>query len=223
MNNEQEPNQGHAECLLQDTSLKTSKKSYHHGDLRTVLLDNAISILRTDGIQGLSMRKLATSADVSRTAPYHHFKDKKELLCAIAEEGFRLFSTRVDAKTIEPAPATLLIFTKQYLEFALKNKEVYELMFGSELWQQHSTTESLKTRAHASFRQYATAIKDWHEDKLINQAVDPLRFAQVSWSTLHGMSRLLIDGVYVDGEAIDAMCEETAQLFWSQLNPAVSF
>ena len=67
----------------------STKKAYHHGDLRQVLLDQAAALLRDEGETGLSMRALAGRAGVSRTAPYHHFRDKRELLCAIAEEEYR--------------------------------------------------------------------------------------------------------------------------------------
>ena len=51
----------------------TTKANYHHGDLRRTLLDQAALLLREEGEQGLSMRRLAARAGVSRTAPYHHF------------------------------------------------------------------------------------------------------------------------------------------------------
>ena len=75
---------------MQNTSSKkaTTKGSYHHGDLRSSLLEAAKAMLSESGIEGLSLRKLADRVGVSRTAPYHHFKDKNELLCAIAQEGF---------------------------------------------------------------------------------------------------------------------------------------
>jgi hypothetical protein len=61
---------------------ETAKASYHHGDLRSSLLDAANAMLKEHGIEGLSLRKLADRVGVSRTAPYHHFKDKKTSYCA---------------------------------------------------------------------------------------------------------------------------------------------
>ena len=71
------------------TSIETSRSSYHHGDLRAALLAAARDMIAEAGIEGLSLRKLAERAGVSRTAPYHHFQDKNDLLCAIAAEGFQ--------------------------------------------------------------------------------------------------------------------------------------
>ena len=48
---------------------------------------------------------------------------------------------------------------------------------------------------------------------------DALRFSQVSWSTLHGISRLIIDGIYADSAAIEPICENAAEMFWRELAP----
>ncbi|HCM48393.1 MAG TPA: TetR family transcriptional regulator, partial [Colwellia sp.] len=55
------------------------KSKYHHGDLRETLLLVATEMLQESGIKEVSLRKLASRVGVSRTAPYHHFKDKNAL------------------------------------------------------------------------------------------------------------------------------------------------
>src|SRR5690606_2213787 len=76
---------------------------YHHGDLRATLLREAALLLREQGVEGLSLRRLAERAGVSRTAPYHHFADKNALLCALAEQGFRRLDEMMNAAALEPA------------------------------------------------------------------------------------------------------------------------
>lgn len=194
---------------------------YHHGDLRQVLMDEAAIMIKEEGEKALSMRKLAARTGVSRTAPYHHFDDKQALLCAIAQEGFRRFnligeSEHFDADGIL-AFSTQLGFVRNYVKFARENAQYYDLMFGGHLWKSQQLTDSLTREAHASFRRYVDKLRQWHEQGSILPSVDPLRFAQVSWSTLHGMSRLLIDGIYMDDAAIDPICENAAEMFWRQL------
>ena len=48
------------------------------------------------GIEALSLRKLAEQVGVSRTATYHHFKDKHDLLCAVAAEGFSALEKNIE-------------------------------------------------------------------------------------------------------------------------------
>ena len=196
-----------------------SKSTYHHGDLRQVLLDEAAAILRSEGPPALSMRKLADRVGVSRTAPYHHFEDKQALLCAIGEEGFRRFHGFFHGLSLNQSlsRADFESFVKNYVRFAVDNAEYYNLMFGSELWSSAELTEALKHEAHQAFQFYVNMVRRWHADGLTDAAIEPLRFAQVTWSTLHGMSRLLIDGIYVDQAAIDAICTNAADIFWDSL------
>ena len=195
----------------------SKKLSYHHGDLRRTLLDEAALLLREEGEQGLSMRRLAARVGVSRTAPYHHFKDKQDLLCAIAEEGFRRFLGVLTLDGPDLSLKGIRHFVRDYLEFALSNAEYYDLMFGSHLWKSEGITEALKERAHGSFRFYLEQARAWQEQGLVHKKLDPLRYSQVSWSTLHGMSRLLIDGVYLDPGSMGPICDHAANMFWREL------
>lgn len=195
-----------------------SKSTYHHGDLRRTLLDEAALLLREEGEKGLSMRALAARVGVSRTAPYHHFKDKQDLLCAIAEEGFRRFVGVLTLDGSELSEQRLQRFVHDYLKFALENAEYYDLMFGSQLWKSEGITEALRQEAHGSFRFYLEQAREWQRLGHVNKNLDPLRYSQVTWSTLHGMSRLLIDGVYLDPEAMDPICDQAASMFWRELS-----
>ena len=210
---------------------ETRKRAYHHGDLRQVLLDSAVQILRSEGEEALSMRKLAAVAGVSRTASYHHFADKQHLLCAIAEEGFlRLDATikeaigQLPSLVPEATENELLLRVRQeldsfinaYLQFAVNNSLYYDLMFGSRLWKSEQLTESLKIHAHESFRQHVNAVGRWMA--LINaNHIDSRHFAQVTWSTLHGMSRLVIDGIYVDQSSMRAAAKVAEKMFWDRI------
>ncbi len=203
------------------SSESVARSSYHHGDLRQVLMDEAALMIKEEGEQALSMRKLAARVGVSRTAPYHHFSDKQTLLCGIAEEGFRRFSLIGDAREFDDdgllSMSVQLDFVRNYLKFARQNSQYYDLMFGGHLWKSQRLTDSLTREAHSTFRLYVDRLRQWKEDGRILPDIDPLRFAQVSWSTLHGMSRLAIDGIYMDDAAVEPMCESAAQMFWQQL------
>lgn len=204
----------------ENSACQASDKPYHHGDLRRQILDEAARLLREEGEAGLSMRKLAQNLGVSRTAPYHHFSDKQALLCGIAEEGFRrlreVVRTPPYVEGAEISESAVRLFVNRYVQFSIDNAEYYELMFGARLWKSQQLTESLKLEAHDAFKVYIEQIRLW-QASMNNTSVDALRFAQVSWSTLHGMSRLLIDGIYLDATAINVMSDTAAKMFWQQL------
>lgn len=195
----------------------TQKTPYHHGDLYSTLLSAATELISEGGVDALSMRKLADRVGVSRTAPYHHFADKHALLSALAEAGFRRYEEALQAVMQadlqeNTAEQQLTCFVRCYLEFARAHPETYNLMFGSSVWQAGAPTEALKTEAHASFRRYVERVSTWQAAGLL-PAADPLRFAQISWSTLHGLARLMIDGIYVDAHHLDELLALAVAMF----------
>lgn len=201
-----------------------SKASYHHGDLRDSLVDAAADILREAGTHGLSMRKLADRVGVSRTAPYHHFEDKQQLLCAIAERGFEkqslVIASTEDASL--PFKQRLRNFVQGYLGFALENPQYYDLMFSADIWKADGIDPVFRERAYLSFRQFVERIDAWQRQGDLAQDVSALRKAQITWSTMHGLARLMIDGIYVDRKAMLAMCDVATDMFLQPLGDTAS-
>ena len=199
---------------------KQKKPSYHHGDLRSTLLNAANTLLKETGIEGLSLRKLADKVGVSRTAPYHHFTDKNQLLCAIAEQGF--VHWQQDAEFIfnqtELTPKDKYReFFHGYISYAANNPELYDLMFGRTIWKQNSATNELRDVAYPSFHYQVKMTKRWQDQGLMPNGEDTLRLSQVTWGTMHGIARLLIDGIYADRSHIDEMCDCAVNLFTQKI------
>lgn len=196
--------------------MATTAQNYHHGDLRSALLHAATKRIAEHGIDSLSLRKLAEDAGVSRTAPYHHFKDKSALLSAIAAQGFCQWhanAKHIFDQTDLSAKARFRQFIHQYIGYAADNPEMYELMFGRTIWQQEAATDDLKSVAYPCFQFQVTMTRYWQEKGLLPNNQHALRLAQVTWGTLHGIARLLIDGIYADRSHIDQMCDCAADLF----------
>jgi len=120
---------------MKTISVATEPKPYHHGDLRRALMESADAILERDGPNALSLRAVAREAGVSPAAPYHHFKDKDELLLAIAREGFaRLSAALVEAAGGEcevdcGAEAKMSDLGVAYVKFAQSHPALYRVMY----------------------------------------------------------------------------------------------
>src|SRR3954451_19461203 len=71
-------------------------RRYHHGNLRSELLEAAERTLATRGAGELSLRELARELGVSHAAPRRHFRDKQALLDALAENGFERLGRSLD-------------------------------------------------------------------------------------------------------------------------------
>jgi AcrR family transcriptional regulator len=190
--------------------MSTLKTQYHHGDLTKSLLESASLIIKEQGAESLSMRKLADTVGVSRTAPYHHFKDKNALLCALAEQGFyeqakMLHSLRAQKNTAEEG---FKKYVHAYLEYALQHNETYDLMYGRTLWKAGNPSDSLKAASKQTFKAWIDWVEELQEQNILPSNNTPLRIGQTTWASLHGLARLFIDGIYLDTEDLTDMVEQ---------------
>jgi len=192
-----------------------AERRYHHGDLRRALIEAAARLMRDDGIDGLSLRKLADRVGVSRMAPYHYFPDKHALLCALAARGFEELTALIDTARLEPGARLdkdLRQFVRAYMHFATTQPEQYELMFGRTIWKNGVPTPQLRSVARQSFRRYADRVRALAATGTGRRSARSLRMAQASWATLHGLCRLLIDGIYLDRKDMEAVSDEAVRL-----------
>jgi len=197
------------------SSQVTIRPSYHHGDLRQALLRAAKQLIAEAGIENLSLRKLAERAGVSRTAPYHHFSDKNDLLCAIAAEGFRRRHQSTAADFDNRARSMLERFhdyVNGYVQFAVDNPEEYELMFGRSIWKHQNSTEELRHVAYPCFQHQVDMVRCWQDCGVIS-GNNALRSAQVIWGALHGIAKLFIDGIYTDTAKIEEVTHCAIDMF----------
>src|SRR5687768_16937721 len=106
-------------------------RPYHHGDLRRALVDAARRLLEAEGPSALSLRAVAREAGVSPAAPYHHFKDKGELLDAVASEGWDLLNDQMtEGRAAESSlQGKLTALGVAYVRFARQNPALYRVMY----------------------------------------------------------------------------------------------
>jgi AcrR family transcriptional regulator len=187
-----------------------AKSSYHHGDLRRVLLEAAAEMIDEEGFDAISMRKLAARAGVSRTAAYHYFPNKQEMLCALAMDGFLRQMEALDiASSAGGLREQLSRLLRSYVKFSADNPDYYELMLGGNLWRTGQATGELRKVGDIAFRNLRKQVAKWQEYGFIDPEADNLRVTQVVWCSAHGISRFMIDGVYVHQTALDAICDAT--------------
>ncbi|NVK58124.1 MAG: TetR/AcrR family transcriptional regulator [Alteromonadaceae bacterium] len=200
-------------------SVSAGNQTYHHGDLRTALVDAASQRIEREGIAALSLRKLADDIGVSRSALYHHFRDKNALLNAVAARGFdqwlSMTQDRDQAQNIK-AHERLKQFVHGYIRWAIAHPQLYDIMFGRPIWKHKLADEELKEIAFPAFQYMLNLISDWQQQGLLLQNEPALRQTQVIWATLHGLAKLIIDGVYDDSAHIDDMCNCAVAMLLSQ-------
>jgi AcrR family transcriptional regulator len=171
------------------------RHTYHHGDLRSALLDAATALVREHGSSGFSLREAARDVGVDPAACYRHFRDKRELLMAVAQRGFERLATRMKRATANlPAgsPARLLTMGKVYVRFACEHPGEFRVMFGESGTHARDQRLRLPTVERTAYEQLEDAIGAWSESCALG--VDVTRTSLVFWSGVHGVARLVVDG-----------------------------
>ena len=193
-------------------------KAYHHGDLKAALVACATDILRKEGPEALTLRAVARAAGVSVAAPYRHFADRRQLVAAVAEEGFRRLQQAMLVAMQQGGRVGLRGVAEAYVRFAHENPAEYQVMFGREMANTEDLPELRETgRSVLGF--VAHGIGMLQKAGLIGPG-DPSLMAVVTWAQLHGLVMLSLDrqstGV---APSIDAQVAEATRIMMFGMAP----
>lgn len=176
----------------QSESITKPASSYHHGDLRSVLIAQALHIVERDGPESISLRGIAKAAGVSRAAPYHHFSNKRALLAAVAASGFRKLARHMMSKLDDRAPARRRLdqLGFGYVEFSLVHPELFRLMQGSDYRTPGEFPDLDRARDESAepLIETVSACLPAAPEQAIRNA------CAAAWSIVHGMAQLSTDG-----------------------------
>ncbi|KAA9154597.1 TetR/AcrR family transcriptional regulator [Amycolatopsis acidicola] len=157
------------------------------GDPRQRLIASAVTLLTEEGVEAVTLRRIARTAGVSHGAPLRHFAGRTELLSAVAREGFTELG-EAELPTATPRER-LLAACRQYLDFAQRNPAMFELMFRRDL----VDTDDLVKVNGAVFSRFTELVRaaqsaGWRAD------TDTDALATSLWAALHGLAALSLWG-----------------------------
>ncbi len=168
------------------------KERYHHGDLRAQLVEATRRLISEKGVDQFSVSEACRVANVSTAAPYNHFKNKEEMILAVALDGLdrkhRMMCDALDAASAGGLDR-IVALGRVYVSFAQNEPGVFRLIAGS--------THDEDARAalmQVGERQYDLV----HEEvaRYLGKTEideDVRRRALMLWTFVHGLSFLLID------------------------------
>src|SRR6266850_2649537 len=187
---------------------------YHHGDLPQALLDAALRIVKTQGTEALTLRAVARLAGVSQAAPYRHFANKEAILAAVAEDGFRslMAAMRQSVQACGDMPlGRLRAVGIGYVTFATSHPSHFRVMFGRGM-ADRSAFPTLRQVASDTLAMVVAAIADCQRAGLVRAEEPAEGLALTAWSSVHGLSALLVEGV-LDRPAAEVAEMVTRHLF----------
>jgi AcrR family transcriptional regulator len=157
--------------------------------LRETLLQAAIQLIAEVGPAGFTLREVARRAGVSHNAPYRHFPDRKDLLAAVAAQGFR----ELDEAMLEAvrhhrgSVGRLKRAGLAYVEFALRRPEHFTVMFDAAV-SNRKTPDSAEA-AERAFGTLVSLVKSCQDEGRLPSG-DLRQFALLAWSMVHGIAKL---------------------------------
>ncbi|MDD3446703.1 MAG: TetR/AcrR family transcriptional regulator [Zavarzinia sp.] len=177
---------------------------------RSQILATARRLFVEEGVENVSMRRIAALAGVTPTLIYHHFADKESLLLAVCQNFFRGLIDASEA-AMAAVPETEVPFGRLrrlmegYVEFGLANPDVYRLVFMTKLAGLKREKMPSGHRPHPAepalpedqgFGLRAFGLLEGEIRRLIESGHlrqdDACAMAEVVWATGHGIVSLLI-------------------------------
>lgn len=168
------------------------KSAYHHGDLRAQLIAAVRDLVESHGPDGFSVAEAARRAGVSSAAPYKHFKDRPELLRAVASEAMDHLREQMQKAADSHPPATvqgIAAMGQAYVSFARDQPGVFRLVFS--LTEGHEDAPDLLEKGQACFNVVIQRTAQY-----LGRAEDDLTVqncAYMLWAGVHGHAFLTID------------------------------
>ncbi|NBB16678.1 TetR family transcriptional regulator [Caulobacter sp. SLTY] len=172
------------------TAAVADTRPYHHGDLRRALVDAAIRILEREGPGALSLRAVAREAGVSPAAPYHHFKDKGELLDAVAHVGWEALGVAMtDAKARSSAEmgSMLTEIGVSYVQFSQDHPALYRVMYDCSR-DKDMLPEGIQDKEDSAYCLVRGAFKQVAGDEVADMDVELATIA--AWCAGHGLAEM---------------------------------
>lgn len=170
-------------------------RPYHHGNLKPALLAAAVELTAEVGPAAFTLREVARRAGVSHNAPYRHFRDKNELMAAVAQQGFEhLQAAMTDGVRGEADPLKRLWAAGlAYIDFALGAPEHLQVMFDWPLAMERYP--ELTAAGAQAFNTLLDLIGDYRRTADAPSGdVDNYKVALTAWSLVHGIAKLAISG-----------------------------
>jgi AcrR family transcriptional regulator len=178
------------------------RRTYHHGSLRSALVDAGVELAREGGPDSVILREASRTAGVSHSAAYRHFADREALLTEVSRRARSELAAQM-RRGVDRAgdPGSRLgAVGAAYVDFALTQPGLFRTAFlahpsagddgvgpagTGEAEGRHETEEPYEILGQVLDQAQAAGL------------LEPERrpgAAIAAWSAVHGLASLLVDG-----------------------------
>ena len=163
----------------------------HDAATAEALVDAAGQVLSSEGVRGLSVRRVADDVGVSTQAVYSLFDGKAGLVRALHRTGFARLAAELATVTTSDPIDRIRELGLAYHRSARANPHLYDVMFACPV-PEFEPTEEDTAASLATLEVLRTAVHDAVEAGALTGDVDDLTL--VLWSVIHGVASLDLGG-----------------------------
>jgi AcrR family transcriptional regulator len=162
-------------------------------EIRTRILDAARELFANEGVESVTMRRIADRIEYSPTAIYFHFRDKEALLAELCDCDFRSFAHGfIEIAQISDPVERLRAAGQAYVSFGLNNPSHYRLMFMTPKTTEASTIAKGNPEEDSYAFLKGIVAELMATGRFRDDITDVDLAAQVMWSAMHGLVSLEI-------------------------------
>jgi len=195
------------------------KNDYHHGNLKEEFLQIAFEFIHREDVEKLTLKVLSDATGTSRSAIYRHFSSKDALMEELIRQGFEEFDSITSPILLNrefPLVDRFYNTSKVYIKWAKENPNLYRLLFGRKYAYIREEILSIKEENCDAFGALRKAVEEGQKSGILKRE-DSLKQSIIIWSSLHGLSSLIIDGFMDVEELSDELVDDMFQLLLAGL------
>lgn len=160
-------------------------------DVKKMILEAAKELFLEQGINSVSMRKIANKINYSPTTLYIYYSNKNDILKHLAKEYFSEYAQDYEnilENTERSSIDNLIVFIKHYIHRALANPGMYKLM--TTLFAETDSSHLGISNAGKGYEILKTLTTRCIKDNELSEGDVDLK-AQILWVNTHGLCSLL--------------------------------
>lgn len=181
---------------------KKSSKDYRHGDLKSALIEAALESIAATGEVEFSLRDLSLRAGVTHAAAYRHFSSKKDILRAVAEQGYYELSERF-RKILLKDPLNIEELGMAYVQFAKEHPQHFKVMFHPDVKAEDPNEPDVSLGEKTFGYLLASVEANKESGRFVDQ--DSRLIAMTAWAAVHGLASLVVNEALEKKMKIDSV------------------
>jgi AcrR family transcriptional regulator len=173
---------------------------------RAVVIDAARELIAAEGLDAVSLRRLATRLGVTAPALYAYVADKRDLLRGVAEGEFDRLITTIQAVDAPEPVERLRRICRAYVDHAVARPELFRVMFLFPPQLDPPGGVDTLPQATAAF---STALEIVAEAVATGalRPTDPMIAALTLWTATHGAATMILMGFPFDATIRDTVID----------------